>query len=716
MSETLPFESPYRHGFARVAACTIPVAIADPSRNADAVIAAAGECHADAVAVAVFPELCLTGYAIDDLVMQDVVLDAVERELVRIARETADLLPVLFVGAPLRHGNRLYNCAVAIHRGEVLGIAPKSYLPTYREFYERRWYAPGDDTAGQWFDRGELSAPFGPDLIFQAIDLPDLRIHAEICEDVWVPVPPSSRAALAGATVLLNLSGSPITVARADDRRSLVQSQSLRCLAAYVYAAAGEGESTNDVSWDGQTMIYEGGALLAETERFPEGPRRSVADIDLDRLRQDRLRQGTFDDSRRGLGIRTDAIDADFRPVTFQLDPPSSAVGLRRPLDRFPFVPDDPARLDQDCYEAFSIQVSGLEQRMRAIGSPKPVIGVSGGLDSTHALLVVARAMDRMGRPRSDILAYTMPGFATSDHTKSNAIALAEAIGATISTIDIRPMATELLKGIRHPFADGEPVYDVTFENVQAGARTDFLFRLANQNGGFVVGTSDLSELALGWATYGVGDQMSHYAVNAGVPKTLIQHLIRWVIAHSDGGDPSTGSGTASGGSGTGGGAGTALSDEAKRVLQSVLHTEISPELVPAGQDGKVQSTEDTIGPYALHDFALFHVLRYGLRPSKIAFLAEQAWADADAGAWPPGFPAEDRYAYDRATIVRWLRVFLQRYFGFAQFKRTAIPNGPKVLPAGSLSPRGDWRAPSDGNAAVWLAELDAALAADSSQ
>ncbi len=693
MSDTLEFGSAYRHGFARVAACTIPVAIADPAGNAQAVITAARECHDDAVAVAVFPELCLTGYAIEDLVMQDVVLDAVEQALLQIAQETADLLPLMFVGAPLRHGSRLYNCAVAIHRGEVLGIVPKSYLPTYREFYERRWYAPGDDTRGQWFDRGELSAPFGPDLLFDAMDVPGLTVHAEVCEDVWVPIPPSSRAALAGATVLVNLSGSPITVARAEDRKDLCRSQSLRCLAAYVYAAAGQGESTNDVSWDGQTMIYETGALLAETERFPDGPRRSTADVDLDRLRQDRLRQGTFDDNRRAREVHIESVDADFRTVTFLLDPPASDIGLRRPLDRFPFVPDDPARLDLDCYEAFNIQVSGLEQRMRAIGSPKPVIGVSGGLDSTHALLVIARAMDRMGRPRSDILAYTMPGFATSDHTKSNAIRLAEAIGATIETVDIRAMATELLTGIGHPFAGGEPVYDVTFENVQAGARTDFLFRLANQNGGFVVGTSDLSELALGWATYGVGDHMSHYAVNAGVPKTLIQHLIRWVIAHSASDE-----------------SGTSLTDDAKGVLQSVLDTEISPELVPAGQDGKVQSTEDTIGPYALHDFALFHVLRYGLRPSKIAYLAEKAWADPDAGAWPPGFPDADRYGYDRAEIVRWLRVFLKRYFGFAQFKRSAIPNGPKVLPAGSLSPRGDWRAPSDGNARAWLAELDAAL------
>ena len=680
MSTSLPFASAYRHGFARVAACTIPTRIADPVANAESVLAVARECDADAVAVAVFPELCLSGYSLEDLVMQDAVLRAVETAVETLVEASIELFPMLVVGAPLRHRNRLYNCAVVIHRGEVLGVAPKSYLPNYREFYERRWYAAGDDQAGQDIPIGSRFAPFGPDLLFEALDVDGLVVHAEVCEDVWVPIPPSSDAALAGATVLLNLSGSPITIARADDRKALCQSQSLRCLAAYAYAAAGMGESTNDVSWDGQTMIYESGALLAETERFPDGPRRSVADVDLDRLRQDRIRQGTFDDNRR-------THPAGFRTVHFELAPPARDVGLRRHLDRYPFVPDDPARLDQDCYEAFNIQVSGLVQRLTSIGGPKPVIGVSGGLDSTHALLVIARAMDRMGRPRSDILAYTMPGFATSDHTKSNAIALAKAVGAQIETIDIRPAANEIFQGIGHPFAEGEPVHDVTFENVQAGIRTDFLFRLANQNGGMVIGTSDLSELALGWSTYGVGDQMSHYAVNTGIPKTLIQHVIRWVIAHREGVDAAT-----------------------CGVLQSVLDTEISPELVPANQDEKPQSTEDAIGPYALHDFALFHVLRYGFRPSKIAFLAERAWQDPDAGAWPPGFPDEDRYAYDLPTIVKWLRVFLRRYFAFAQFKRSAIPNGPKVSPAGSLSPRGDWRAPSDGNAAAWLAELEAAL------
>ncbi|MGP3534453.1 NAD(+) synthase [Microbacterium sp. RD1] len=678
MSESLAFDNAYRHGFARVAACTIPVAIADPVTNADAVLATARECDQDAVAVALFPELCLTGYAIDDLVLQDPVLDAVEAAIGRLVEASVELFPVLVVGAPLRHRNRLYNCAVVIHRGELLGVAPKSYLPNYREFYERRWYAAGDDQAGEDIRVGDVEAPFGPDLLFASLDVPGLVVHAEVCEDMWVPVPPSSRAALAGATVLLNLSGSPITIGRADDRNLLASSQSLRCLAAYAYAAAGQGESTNDLSWDGQTMIYEGGQLLATTERFPDGPRRSVVDVDLDKLRQDRLRQGTFDDNRR-----TD--EPFFRTVHFVLTPPAGAIGLRRPLDRFPFVPDDPARLAQDCYEAFNIQVSGLEQRLTAIGQPKPVIGVSGGIDSTHALLVIARAMDRMGRPRSDILAYTMPGFATSEGTKSNAIALAEALGASIETIDIRPAAQEMLEQLGHPFAKGEPVHDVTFENVQAGLRTDYLFRLANHHGGLVIGTSDMSELALGWATYGVGDHMSHYAVNVGLSKTLIQHVIRWVIAAGE-------------------------VDEAKDVLQAVLDTEISPELVPADASGKMQSTEDRIGPYALHDFTLHHILRFGFRPSKIAFLAYSAWREAEAGEWPPGFPEDKRYAYDLPTIAKWLEVFLQRYFAFAQFKRSAIPNGPKVSPAGSLSPRGDWRAPSDGNARVWLDELHAAL------
>ncbi len=675
----MEFRSLYAHGLVRVAAVTTRTTLADPLANAAAVLEQARGCAVEGVAVAVFPELTLTGYSIEDLLMQDAVLDACETALAQLAADTADLLPLLIVGAPLRFGNRLYNCAVAIHRGTVLGIAPKSYLPTYREFYERRQMAPGDDLRGATIRVGGTDVPFGPDLLFTADDVPGLVVHAEICEDMWVPIPPSAEAALAGATVLVNLSGSPITVGRAEDRRLFVESASSRCLAAYVYAAAGEGESTTDLSWDGQTMIYENGVLLAETERFPNGARRSVADVDLDLLRADRMRTGTFDDNRRTHAART----AAFRTVSFTLAPPDDDLGLRRTVERFPFVPADDARLELDCYEAYNIQVSGLEQRLRAIGQPKIVIGVSGGLDSTHALIVAAQAMDRLGRPRTDILAFTLPGFATSDHTKANAHSLMRALGVTAAELDITPTARLMLDEIDHPFSEGHPVYDVTFENVQAGLRTDYLFRIANQRDGIVLGTGDLSELALGWCTYGVGDQMSHYNVNGGVPKTLIQHLIRWVISTAQ------------------------FSGDVDITLQAILDTEITPELVPAGADGAVQSTEGTIGPYALHDFTLFYVLRYGFRPSKIAFLAWHAWRDVDAGSWPHAFPGTKKSAYDLTTIRTWLTVFCSRYFGFSQFKRSAMPNGPKVSSGGSLSPRGDWRAPSDAAATTWLAEIE---------
>ncbi|WTI46901.1 NAD(+) synthase [Streptomyces longwoodensis] len=673
---TVNFWSLYQHGFARIAACTGHAAIADPPANAEAVLRLGRRCTEEGVAVAIFPELCLTGYSIEDLILQDTVLDEVEQALRTVVEGSADLLPVLVVGAPLRHRNRVYNCAVVVHRGRILGVTPKSYLPNYREFYEARQLASGEDERGGTIRVGGEDLPFGPDLLFAAEDVPGLVLHVEICEDMWVPVPPSAEAALAGATVLANLSGSPITVGRAEDRKMLCRSASSRCLAAYVYAAAGLGESTTDLSWDGQTMIYENGVLLAETDRFPQDEQYAVADVDLDLLRQERARMGTFDHNRRTLGART----GDYRRIEFRLDPPGTDLGLERRVERFPFVPADAARLAQDCYEAYNIQVAGLQQRLAAIGGPKIVIGVSGGLDSTHALIVAARAMDRSGRPRSDILAFTLPGFATSDHTKGNAHRLMRALGVTAAELDITPTARLMLKEMGHPFAEGEPVYDVTFENVQAGLRTDYLFRLANQRGGIVLGTGDLSELALGWSTYGVGDQMSHYNVNAGVPKTLMQHLIRWVVSSGQFDD-----------------------EETDETLTAILDTEISPELVPGEE---MQSTESKIGPYALNDFTLFHVLRYGFRPSKIAFLAWHAWHDREAGDWPTNFPEAKRVAYDLPEIRRWLEVFCRRFFGFAQFKRSAMPNGPKVAAGGSLSPRGDWRAPSDSTADVWLRDL----------
>jgi NAD+ synthase (glutamine-hydrolysing) len=557
-------------------------------------------------------------------------------------------------------------------------VAPKSYLPTYREFYERRQMAAGDDVRGA-LRMGDADVPFGPDLLFTATDLPGFVLHVEICEDMFVPVPPSAEAALAGATVLANLSGSPITIGRAEDRCLLARSASSRCLAAYVYAAAGEGESTTDLAWDGQTMVWENGVCLAQSERFPKGERRSVADVDLELLRSERLRMGTFDDNRRHHGFTAES----FRRVEFRLDPPSGDIGLLREVERFPFVPSDEARLQQDCYEAYNIQVSGLEQRLRALNYPKVVLGLSGGLDSTHALIVAAHAMDREGRPRSDILAFTMPGFATGERTKGNATRLAEALGITFETIDIKSTAELMLAEMDHPFSRGEKVYDVMFENVQAGLRTDYLFRLANQRGGIVLGTGDLSELALGWSTYGVGDQMSHYNVNGGVPKTLIQHLIRWVISSQQ------------------------FDDAVNEVLQSVLDTEITPELVPTGEDEEIQSSEAKVGPYVLQDFSLFQVLRFGFRPSKVAFLAWHAWSDPERGDWPAGFPEGKRPTYSLKEIRHWLQVFAQRFYSFSQFKRSALPNGPKVSHGGSLSPRGDWRAPSDMSARTWLDEIE---------
>jgi NAD+ synthase (glutamine-hydrolysing) len=677
------FYSAYAQGFARVAACTMPVALADPAENARTVLDIARACHDDGVAVAVFPELCLTGYSVDDLFLQDALLRGVRDAVGSLVEESAGLLPVLVVGAPVRHGNRVLNCAIVVKGGRLLGVVPKSYLPTYGEFYERRWFAPGDDLRGTTTVLAGVEVPLGPDLLFAASDLPDLVLHVEICEDMWVPVPPSSEAALAGATVLANLSGSPITIARAEDRRLLVRSASFRDNAAYLFAAAGQGESTTDLAWDGQTMVYECGDLLGESERFPSGPQRTVVDVDLDRIRQDRLRMGTLDDNRRTLGIGTGIGDGRrLRTVEFELAAPTGDIGLRRKVDRFPFVPDDPERLALDCYEAYHIQVAGLMQRLEAIGGAKAVIGVSGGLDSTHALIVAAKAMDALGRPRSDVLAFTMPGFATGDSSRSLATRVAQAMGVTFEEIDIKPTAEQLLKDLDHPAAAGEPAYDVTYENVQAGLRYDYLFRLANQRGGIVVGTGDLSELALGWCTYGVGDQMSHYNVNAGVPKTLVQHLIRWTI-----------------GSGQ-------FDESVNDVLGTILDQEITPELIPTAEGQRAQATEDTVGPYALQDFTLFHVIRRGFRPTKIAFLAWHAWRDAAAGDWPPGFPAGRRPAYDLAEVRHWLDVFCRRFFA-SQFKRSALPNGPKVSAGGTMSPRGDWRMPSDAAATAWLADLE---------
>ena len=692
----IEFRSAYDQGFARVAAVTLPVTLADPAANAAAVIARARRLGEEGVCLAVFPELGLTGYSIDDLLLSDVLLRETLAAIETIRAASAGFLPAIVVGAPLRVGGRLFNCAVVIAGGAVRGAAPKSYPPAYREFYEKRHFACGGDAGESDIDVNGARVPFGTDLLFEVDDVPGLVFHAEVCEDMWVPVPPSSLAALAGATVLVNLSGSPVTVGRAEDRELLVRASSSRGLAAYVFAAAGQGESSTDLAWDGQTLVYENGELLGSTERFGEGARAAVVDVDIEGLLAERVRQGSFEDNRRALlrpgadGAPADPADpaVGFRTVRIgrgDLTVPRTDIGLRRAVDRFPFVPDDPARLAQDCYEAYNIQVAALVQRLRAIGGPRIIIGVSGGLDSTHALIVAARAVDRLGLGREHIHAITMPGFATSAGTKRNALALARALGCHVEELDIRPLAEQMLAAMDHPYGRGErgrEVYDVTFENVQAGLRTDLLFRIAGRRGGIVLGTGDLSELALGWCTFGVGDQMAHYGVNAGIPKTLIQHLIRWVVAER------------------------LFPDDVGDVLLDILGTEISPELVPAHEGEPIQSTQARIGPYALQDFTLWHVLRRGSRPSRIAFLAERAWADPSAGAWPPGLPEEERVAYDLAAIRKWELVFFRRFFS-NQFKRSTLPNGPKVVAGGSLSPRGDWRMPSDAAGAAWIAELE---------
>jgi NAD+ synthase (glutamine-hydrolysing) len=662
----------------RVAACTAPVTLADPYANRDQILATARTCAQQGAGLCVFPELGLSGYSIEDLLQHSTLQRGVENALVELAQATVDLLPVLVVGAPLAHRNSLYNCAVVLHRGRILGVVPKSYLPNYREFYEKRHFAPGAAVRGQSMRLGGQDVPFGVDLLFTAQDVPGFCLGVEICEDMWVPNPPSTAQAMAGATVLANLSASDITVGKARTRSLLCLSQSARCVAAYLYAAAGEGESTTDLAWDGQTAIFENGVLLAESERFPTGAQAVVADIDLTLLRHERAQVGSFADCAAMAG----PAQALWRSIGFTLAPPVSDLGLLRPLSRFPFVPADPARLEQDCFEAFTIQVSALKQRLKSCRAAGMVIGVSGGLDSTHALLVAVRTADELGWPRTAIRGYTMPGFGTTEQTLASAHALMEHLGITQATLDIRPAATLMLQTMDHPFARGEPVHDITFENVQAGLRTDFLFRLANQHNGIVIGTGDLSELALGWCTYGVGDQMAHYNVNAGLPKTLIQHLIRWCIASGH------------------------FPADVCAVLRTVLATEISPELIPATA-GASQSTEDTIGPYALHDFTLYYVLRHGFGPARIAFMAEQVWRDAGQGAWPPGFMPHDHKSYGLPVIRKWLKVFMFRFFTTSQFKRSAMPNGPKVMAGGSLSPRGDWRAPSDGNATLWLKELE---------
>ena len=685
----MSFASLYGHGFARVGAAVPHMRIGEPAFNAERTLSLVRRASDEQAALVIFPELGLSGYSIDDLLHQTALLDGVVQAIGRIAAGSAAFQPIIVVGAPLRFEYGIFNCAVVIHGGRVLGVAPKSFLPEYREYYEKRQFRAARDAVGDEVRLLDELVPFGNDLLFCARDLPAFVLHVEVCEDLWVPIPPSTFGALAGATVLANLSASNITIGKAGFRRLLCASQSARTIAGYLYTAAGMGESTTDLAWDGQALIYENGELLAEAERFAIGEQLIMSDIDLDRLVSDRASTSSYGDSIHDHRDRLSAM----RRVEVELGvSDASPVPLRRRVERFPYVPADPASRNARCAEVYNIQVRGLETRLHATGIDRIVIGVSGGLDSTHALIVAARAMDRIGLPRSNVLAYTMPGFATSQRTLRNSHRLMDALGVSGHELDIRPAATQMLGDIGHPAAEGEADYDITYENVQAGERTSHLFRLANFHGGLVLGTGDLSELALGWATYGVGDQMSHYHVNASVPKTLISFLVRWTI--------DTGQ----------------FGAEVNEVLDSVLNTEISPELVPRPNpdaDEPGADSESVVGPYELQDFFLYYVMRFGYSPGKVAFLARHAWGDRAAGLWPDLIPEERRNEYSLAEIKHWLGVFLDRFFRTSQFKRSAMPNAPKVGSGGSLSPRSDWRAPSDGSAVLWLEELRSSVPDD---
>jgi NAD+ synthase (glutamine-hydrolysing) len=675
-----PFHSLYRHGFVRVAVGTPRVEVASPAENVAATIDIARQAAGELAVFGLFPELGLSAYSNEDLFQQDALLDASLTALRTLLDASVDIALTMAVGLPLRVDDRLFNCAVLLRRGKLLGVVPKTYLPNYREFYEKRQFASGLHAVSTQVKLLGQVVPFGSRLLFEATNLPGFVLHMEVCEDVWAPLPPSTFASMAGATVVANLSASDVTVGKADYRRLLCASQSAKCVAGYLYSAAGPGESTTDLAWDGHALIYENGERLAESNRFPLQGGFILADMDLDHLRQERMRWTTFGECAQANRAQLEG----FRRIEFELDVPLDRVALRRRVERFPYVPSDPARRDERCAEVYDIQVDGLRKRLAATGIERVVLGISGGLDSTQAALVAVRAFDRLGLPRRNILGYTLPGFGTSRETFDNAHALMLALGITPGEIDIRPSAELMLQHIGHPYASGQPVHDVTFENVQAGERTSHLFRLANLHGAIVLGTGDLSELALGFTTYGVGDHMSHYNVNGSVPKTLIRHLIRWLVATRQFDAPTC------------------------EVLARIVDTPISPELVPGEGDRPAQSSEAIVGPYELQDFHLYYISRFGYRPSKVAFLADTAWRDARIGTWPDTVPPDERSQYDLPTICHWLEVFLKRFFQDSQFKRSAMPNGPKVGSGGSLSPRSDWRAPSDSPATVWLDELHA--------
>jgi len=666
----------YNHGFVKVAVCTPEVRVADTIFNAESMVKLAKETAENKAIFALFPEMGISAYSNEDLFHQDALLQSVLDSLEHIIDATRDLNLIMVIGAPLQVDSLLFNCGIVLYRGNILGVAVKSYLPNYREFYEGRQFSPAEEAFSETIDLcGQKNIPFGANIIFDVENIKHFKFYIEICEDVWVPIPPSSFAAMAGATVIGNLSASNVTIGKSEYRHSLASNQSARCVSAYLYAAAGPGESTTDLAWDGHAMIYENGNMLAKSKRFSQDPQIIYAELDLDRLAQDRMRLTSFGQNARTHKERL----ARFRKIPFSIKTPGDQILLIRDYPRFPYIPADPAKRDQRCYEAYNIQVQGMAKRLKSSGIENVVIGISGGLDSTQALIVAARTMDLLNLPRSNIKAYTMPGFATTNKTYTNALRLMKSLGVETNEIDIKDSCMQMFKDIGHPYAEGKELYDITFENVQAGERTSHLFRIANLRDALVIGTGDLSELALGWCTYGVGDHMSHYNVNVSVPKTLIQYLIRWVARSVQ------------------------FNQEISDILLDILETEISPELIPGkGRKQPAQKTESEIGPYELQDFNNFYITRFGYLPTKIAFMEYCTWRNKNRGLWPD-VPEHKKHEYTIGEIKHWLQVYLFQFFKISQFKRSCIPNGPKVGSGGSLSPRGDYRAPSDSEATAWL-------------
>ena len=632
-------------GFVKIAACSAKTAVANPEKNAAYLLEAIAKARKTGAQVIVLPELALSSYTAADLFHQDRLIRGCEGALGRILTETAGDPAVIALGMPVRVGDALYNCAVLIQNGKILGAVPKEYLPNYQEFYEKRWFAPGSSALEEEITLCGQRVPFG-ELLFR---FGELTVGVEVCEDLWVPIPPSSRLAVSGANLILNLSASNELVAKDAYRKNLISGQSARCICAYAYASSGLGESTTDLVFGGACTVAENGTILAEGERFRQDGAMAVACVDLDRLMAERRKDGSFHDCAAVYGGRMRVVSGEL--------PELSLEQMDRPYDPTPFIPSDARTRAERCREIFAIQSAGLARRLSHTGMKRAVIGISGGLDSTLALLVSHEAMKRLGLPEENILCVTMPGFGTTDRTYQNALELIRSLGAELREVDIKPSCLQHMRDIGHD----PSVHDVTYENTQARERTQILMDLANKEGGLLVGTGDLSELAMGWCTYN-GDHMSMYGVNASVPKTLVRHLVAFVAEESD---PRTAA-----------------------VLREVLDTPVSPELLPPDENGEIQQkTEENIGPYELHDFFLYHFLRFGCQRDKLAFLASGAFGEK----------------YSKEEIEKWLSLFLKRFF-ISQFKRSCLPDGPKVGSV-SLSPRGDWRMPSDADMGAFLAE-----------